>query len=78
MLPDKSVLIGQKWVENAKIQTFKCDILSDFQTICAHREFKLCSVMTYLSMLRAIHLRRLDISSHQQKKTMMKDIIAAV
>ena len=34
MLPDSSVLIGQKLVENAKIQKFKCDILGDFQTLC--------------------------------------------
>ena len=26
-LPDRSVLIGQKMVESAKIQKFKCDIL---------------------------------------------------
>ena len=32
MLPDRSILIGQKLVENAKIKKFKCDILSDFQT----------------------------------------------
>ena len=35
MLPDKSVLMGQKLVESAKIQIFKCDILSNFQTICS-------------------------------------------
>ena len=34
MLPDRSVLIGQKLVENAKIEKFKCDILGDFQTLC--------------------------------------------
>ena len=34
VLPDRSVLIGQKLVENAKIQKFKCDILDDFQTLC--------------------------------------------
>ena len=34
MLPDRSLLIGQKLVENAKIQKFKCDILSNFQTMC--------------------------------------------
>ena len=34
VLPDRSVLIGQKLVENAKIQKFKCDILSNFQTMC--------------------------------------------
>ena len=32
VLPDRSILIGQKLVENAKIKKFKCDILSDFQT----------------------------------------------
>ena len=34
MLPDRSVLIGQKLVENAKIEKFKCDILGIFQTLC--------------------------------------------
>ena len=34
-LPDRSVLIGQKLVENAKIEKFRCDILGDFQTLCA-------------------------------------------
>ena len=34
VLPDRSILIGQKLVENAKIQKFKCDILSNFQTPC--------------------------------------------
>ena len=33
VLPDRSVLIGQKLVENDKIQKFKCDILSNFQTM---------------------------------------------
>ena len=33
MLPDRSILIGQKLVENAKIQIFKCDILRNFQTM---------------------------------------------
>ena len=37
MLPDRSILIGQKLVENAKIQKFKCDILSNFQTMCRRR-----------------------------------------
>ena len=32
-LPDRSVLIGQKLVENAKIRKFKLDILGDFQTL---------------------------------------------
>ena len=32
-LPDRSILIGQKLAENAKIEKFKCDILSDLQTL---------------------------------------------
>ena len=33
VLPDRSILIGQKLVENAIIEKFKCDILGDFQTL---------------------------------------------
>ena len=33
VLPDRSILIGQKLVENAKIQKFKWNILGDFQTM---------------------------------------------
>ena len=42
MLPDRSVLRGQKLVGNAKIQKFKCDILSIFQglkTFCIFLRF---------------------------------------
>ena len=38
-LPDRSVLIGQKLVENAKIEKFKCGILGDFQTLCTGLTF---------------------------------------
>ena len=31
-----SFLIEQKLVESAKIKIFKCDILSNFQTMCTH------------------------------------------
>ena len=33
VLSDMSVLVGQKLVENAKIDKLKCDILGDFQTL---------------------------------------------
>ena len=33
VLPDRSVLIGQKLMENAKIETLTWDILGDFQTL---------------------------------------------
>ena len=33
VLPDRPVIIGQKLVENAKIENLKCDILGDFQTL---------------------------------------------
>ena len=34
LLPDRSVLMGQKLVENAKTKNSKWDILSNFQTTC--------------------------------------------
>ena len=34
VLPDRSVLIGKKLVVKTNIQKFKCDILSNFQTMC--------------------------------------------
>ena len=34
VLPDRSLLIGQKLVKNAKIENFKGDILVNFQTMC--------------------------------------------
>ena len=34
VLPDRSILIGQKLAENAKIKNFKWDILIYFQTLC--------------------------------------------
>ena len=46
MLPDRSVLIGQKLVENAKIQKFKCDILSNFQTMCQGWQRAVVSIST--------------------------------
>ena len=33
VLPDWSILIGQKLVENAKLGKFKSDISGDFQTM---------------------------------------------
>ena len=34
VLPDRSILIDQTLIENAKIENLKCDILGDFQTLC--------------------------------------------
>ena len=44
VLPDRSILIEQKLVENAKIQNFKCDIFSHFQTLCNI----LCNVLSFM------------------------------
>ena len=44
VLPDKSVLVGQKLVENAKVPKFKCDIVNTFHKakyICEYSEFLL-------------------------------------
>ena len=35
VLPDMSILMGQKLVENANVKKFKLDILDDFQTLWA-------------------------------------------
>ena len=45
-LPDRSVLIGQNWVENAKIEKFKCDILDDFQILCSGFD-KSCVILAF-------------------------------
>ena len=37
MLSDMSIIMGWKLVENAKIQKFKCDSLSNFQTMWRRR-----------------------------------------
>ena len=34
VFPDRSIVIGQKMMENAKIEKLKCNILGDFQTLC--------------------------------------------
>ena len=34
LLPDRSILLGQKMKQNASIEKFNCDILSNFQTMC--------------------------------------------
>ena len=36
VLPDRSILIRHKVVENAKIEKFKCYILSNFQIMCSN------------------------------------------
>ena len=54
VLPDRSVLIGQKLVENTKIQKLKCDILSNFQTmwICIYVNTKKTITMQSHVVLR--------------------------
>ena len=50
VLPDRSVLIGQKLVENAKIEKFKCDILSNFWTMwCVQQQQKDVNFITIFS-----------------------------
>ena len=60
MLPDKSILKGQKLVENAKIEKLKCDILSDFQDndfsqINEKVSFKIASEASYVYFLSDKH-----------------------
>ena len=62
MLPDRSVLIGQKLVENAEIKKFKCDILSNFQTMWTY--FLWCTWITTAipAISSCVMLRFLTIS----------------
>ena len=36
VLPDRSILIGEKLLEKAKIEKLKCDIFADFQALWAY------------------------------------------
>ena len=44
VLPDRSTLIWQKLVENAKIEKIKCDILSNFHTMWTRKISRPCGV----------------------------------
>ena len=47
VLPDRSISIGRKLVESAKIEKLKCDILGDFQTLCQRLNRKvICNLFT--------------------------------
>ena len=52
VLPDRSVLIGQSLVENAKMEKFKWDILGDFQAICFTRKKNLFCTQAIKSICR--------------------------
>ena len=45
----QTCLIGQKLVENAKIENFKCDIFSNFQTLCKRVVCRMFSLLRLLS-----------------------------
>ena len=47
VLPDRSVLIGQKFEENAKIDNFKWDILSNLQALWPHSIWKWLENVSY-------------------------------
>ena len=53
VLPDRSILKGQKICGNAKIAKFKCDILSNFQTMCLYSEF-LIKLNSFLLRIRIL------------------------
>ena len=63
VLPDRSVLIGQKLVENTKIQKFKCDILSSFQTMLVYQKSSFLTPFMYAKiisfLLMCVHKRLL-------------------
>ena len=59
VLPDRSVLIGQKLAENAKIQKFKCDIFSTFQTMWERK--KIVNFRQKMQMLAENEPRKNDM-----------------
>ena len=60
MFPERSVLIGQKWVENAKIENFKCDNLSNFQPMCViHIVLKSLEEAYQITMNESDEIRRM-------------------
>ena len=46
------VLTGQKLVENAEIQKFKCEILSNFQTMCILKKIVISTFLEHFILLR--------------------------
>ena len=54
VLPDRSVLIVQKLVKNAKIQKSKCDILGNFQTLWCSSGSLITDQMCHGSLNRGI------------------------
>ena len=58
-----SFLIGQKLVENAKIKKFKCDIFSNFQTMCSST-FSSCFYCAAAFLTKAFNLKSPDDHHH--------------
>ena len=56
-LPERSLFIGEKLVENGKTEKFKCDIFSDFQTLwtcwftCWHFKNYICVFGAKIQMI---------------------------
>ena len=51
-----SFKIGQKLVENANIQKFKCDILGDFQTLWIENYEERSNAILPITILQNYHL----------------------
>ena len=58
VLPDRSILTGQKLVKNAKIQKFKCHILSNFQTLWSRLKSSKKVSMEEVSLMRSTDMKR--------------------
>ena len=63
MLPDRSLLIGQKLMENAKIENLKCDFLVEFQT---PSELKNCLLTAINYIIQAKHNQFIWRASNSQ------------
>ena len=51
--------MGQKWLENVKIEKLKCDIFGDFQALC--RMMKIAETVKNYRTNKKLHLKNLQI-----------------
>ena len=65
MLQDKLLLIGQKLLENAKIQNLRCDILSNFLANSTYQKTEMTKYIQYLLSKRVHTLKfKLEMILH--------------
>ena len=81
VLPDRSLLIRQKFVENAKIQKYKCAIVSNFQILLSNRPSSMCPSrfkLNYQKRFRIFTFLKYDSGSLLLKAVNQQFIVASI